>query len=111
MPGPKFFQTRMGVRFFEADLPRLIDALEKIGKEMSQQNELKKQEQTRCPVESKRDLELIHEYYKLGGNQLPPCSSCDQFGAMVPLNALKVETSKDPVAHWCQFCGYIVEEE
>ncbi len=34
MPGPEFFQTRMGHRFFESTLPRLVDVLEKIAKEL-----------------------------------------------------------------------------
>lgn len=30
MPGPEFFQTRMGRKFYEADVPRIAASLEKI---------------------------------------------------------------------------------
>ena len=30
MSGPEFFQTRMGQKFYEADVPRMIKALERI---------------------------------------------------------------------------------
>lgn len=30
MPGPEFFQTRMGQRFYEVDVPRIVSALERI---------------------------------------------------------------------------------
>lgn len=34
MPGPKFFQTIMGRKFFESDVPRLIRTLERIAKSL-----------------------------------------------------------------------------
>lgn len=37
----KFFQSVMGKRFFEGQLPRLIKALEKIGQELERANNLK----------------------------------------------------------------------
>lgn len=30
MPGPEFFQTRMGQKFYEADVPRIVKSLERI---------------------------------------------------------------------------------
>lgn len=30
MPGPQFFETRMGHKFYEADVPRIAKALESI---------------------------------------------------------------------------------
>jgi hypothetical protein len=44
MPGPQFFQTRMGQKFYGSDVPRIAEALEEIGKEMKKTNELKKKE-------------------------------------------------------------------
>ena len=36
--GPEFFQTMMGRKFYEADVPRLIKALEKIAVELEKFN-------------------------------------------------------------------------
>lgn len=35
--GPKFFQTMMGKKFYEADVPRLVRVLERIAKALEQQ--------------------------------------------------------------------------
>jgi len=35
-----FYRTTMGRKFYEADLPRLIEVLEKIGKQMESANQL-----------------------------------------------------------------------
>jgi hypothetical protein len=35
----QFFQTVMGHRFYEADVPRLINALERIAKALEKRNE------------------------------------------------------------------------
>jgi hypothetical protein len=35
MPGPEFFQTRMGQKFFESDVPRIARALESIAEKFS----------------------------------------------------------------------------
>ena len=37
---PQFHETRMGVRFFEADLPRLIEQLTIISKQFTRMNDL-----------------------------------------------------------------------
>jgi hypothetical protein len=46
----EFFETRMGQRFYNASIPRLIDALEDIGKELKRANDMKEKE-----VEEKND--------------------------------------------------------
>lgn len=35
----QFFQTRMGAKFFQADIPRLIEALERIAKQLEQRSQ------------------------------------------------------------------------
>jgi hypothetical protein len=40
----EFHETTYGKRFFDAQLPRLIDALEKIGKELEETNKKKNKE-------------------------------------------------------------------
>lgn len=37
--GPEFFQTRMGMRFFEVEVPRIVSALERIAAAMEKANE------------------------------------------------------------------------
>ena len=37
MNDPKFFQTRMGAKFFEGTVPRLVDALERIANALDDQ--------------------------------------------------------------------------
>jgi len=44
MSGPEFFQTGMGRRFYEHDVPRMADALESIAKELKRANDLKDKE-------------------------------------------------------------------
>ena len=41
MPGPEFFQTRMGHTFIEGTMPRLSDRIERLAKAMERANELK----------------------------------------------------------------------
>lgn len=41
---PQFHETGYGQRFYNGQLPNLIDALEKIGKEMQRANDLKEKE-------------------------------------------------------------------
>lgn len=36
----EFHNTKMGRKFYEADLPRLIEVLDRIGKHMEQSNQL-----------------------------------------------------------------------
>ena len=36
----KFFQTRMGRKFYESDVPRIAMALENIANELKRQNDL-----------------------------------------------------------------------
>ena len=44
MPGPEFFQTRMGQKFYAGDIPRIVDALADIAKEFKRANDLKEKE-------------------------------------------------------------------
>jgi hypothetical protein len=37
MSGPQFFQTNMGARFYQATMPRIAEALEKIAKKLDEQ--------------------------------------------------------------------------
>jgi DNA-directed RNA polymerase alpha subunit len=38
MPGPEFFQTRMGQAFYERDVPNIVKALERIANALEEQN-------------------------------------------------------------------------
>ncbi len=38
--GPEFFQTRMGQKFFEADVPNMINAMNRLAKAIEEQNTL-----------------------------------------------------------------------
>ena len=40
----QFFETRMGDRFFNGSIPRLISVLEDINKELKRSNDLKEKE-------------------------------------------------------------------
>jgi len=40
--GPEFFQTMMGRKFYEADVPRVASALERIAAAMEEANRLEK---------------------------------------------------------------------
>lgn len=53
-----FFKTRMGQKFYEADVPRIAKALEKIGRELERANELKQQEldEQRADDETVKDI-------------------------------------------------------
>lgn len=42
--GPQFFETVMGNKFFNSQLPKLINALVDVGKELKRANDLKEQE-------------------------------------------------------------------
>ena len=42
--GPEFFQTRMGQKFFEADVPNMIDAMNRLAKAIEEQNALMRSE-------------------------------------------------------------------
>jgi hypothetical protein len=42
--GANFFQTIMGKKFYEGDVPKIVRALEKIGKELERANDLKEEE-------------------------------------------------------------------
>ena len=41
----QFFETRMGQRYYNASIPKLIDALEVIGKELKRANNKKEKEE------------------------------------------------------------------
>jgi hypothetical protein len=52
----EFFQTMMGQKFYQGDIPRIADALEKIAKELKRQNDLKEKEVSdKGEVEPKKD--------------------------------------------------------
>lgn len=40
MPGPEFFQTRMGQKFYEYDVPRLAEALERLADQLETFNRI-----------------------------------------------------------------------
>lgn len=40
----QFFQTMLGKKFYEGDVPRIAKALENIGQELKRQNDLKEKE-------------------------------------------------------------------
>ena len=42
--GPEFFQTRMGRKYYESDLPRQIKAMEELTKAIEESNRLKREE-------------------------------------------------------------------
>ena len=49
--GPQFFQTGYGRKFFDADLPRIIKALEKIAVELEKYNEPKIKLVKKCSLD------------------------------------------------------------
>jgi hypothetical protein len=52
--GPEFFQTRMGMRFFEAEVPRFLKAVERIADAlaaMAPEGGTGKREPQRCKIE------------------------------------------------------------
>lgn len=55
----EFFQTVMGRKFYERDIPQLIKQLEKIGAELERSNDLK--EGHNVPAELKRLADEIAE--------------------------------------------------
>ena len=44
MSGPEFFQTGMGRKFYDGDVPRIVEALQNIAKELKRANDLKDKE-------------------------------------------------------------------
>ncbi len=44
MTGPEFFQTGLGKKFYQADIPRIIHALESIAAELKRLNDSKEKE-------------------------------------------------------------------
>jgi len=42
MPGPEFFQTRMGKIFYEGTMPKIADALNRIATAIEEQNQTEK---------------------------------------------------------------------
>jgi hypothetical protein len=61
--GPEFFQTRMGQKFYDATMPRLAKAVEKLVKEMERQNDLKEIEMGLQPRPAK-DPDFVAEMVK-----------------------------------------------
>jgi hypothetical protein len=62
MPGPEFFQTKMGHRFFEATMPRIAGALEKIAKKMEDGKTVK----TVAMNEGKNPRGIVLEFEETG---------------------------------------------
>jgi transcriptional regulator with GAF, ATPase, and Fis domain len=60
----EFFETRMGQRFYNASIPRLIDALEDIGKELKRANDMKDLQQTSPSKVQNDKIELTPENIK-----------------------------------------------
>lgn len=48
---PNFFQTLMGKKFYEGDMPRIVRSLEQIAKELKRQNDLKESELKTKPLD------------------------------------------------------------
>lgn len=44
--GPQLFQTRYGKRFFDSQLPKLIEAINRLADAVEKQNEVKEEEKT-----------------------------------------------------------------
>lgn len=53
---PQFHETGYGRRFFEGQLPRLIDGICEVAKELKRQNELKERELELMKPESPEDI-------------------------------------------------------
>ena len=47
MPGPKFFETRMGRTFYEGTVPRIARALEALGAELRRHNDSREEAEAR----------------------------------------------------------------
>lgn len=47
MPGPEFFETRMGRKFFEMDVPDLTEAINRLASAIEKANTLKEKEQNK----------------------------------------------------------------
>lgn len=55
MSGPQFFQTIMGRKFYEGDVPQITKALKGIHEELKRANDLKEQELHDAKCEEKMD--------------------------------------------------------
>jgi len=122
MPGPEFFQTRMGQKYYEADVPRIAEALEHIGKQLMIANELKKKELERERQEQKteapmsmqetlreravRQLAEVHEFYQTRSNNeiAPPCPDCKEENVMARTQYEALDGIM--ISHQCCSCGY-----
>jgi len=122
MPGPEFFQTRMGHKFYEADVPRIAEALEHIGKQLMIANELKKielerehqEQKTEAPVSTQgllreraaRQLAEVHEFYQTRSNSeiAPPCPTCKEENVMARTQYEALDGIM--ISHRCCSCGY-----
>ena len=61
MSGPEFFQTRMGRKFYESDVPAISDSLSKIAKELQTLTAGKEgREQQLLDIKAKALSEKIH---------------------------------------------------
>lgn len=54
MSGPEFFQTGMGRKFYDGDVPRIVEALQNIAKELKRANDLKDKEREEEADRAKR---------------------------------------------------------
>ena len=118
MPGPDFFQTGMGKRFYEGTVPAMARSLAGIHEELTRQNDLKERElnieepepepeqpfpEPEIDYKQNEHLDLlkIREYLSNHTTYLPPCPSCSAGNAM----------NDDGRQYICKFCDYIVRRE
>jgi len=52
---PNFHETRMGARFFESDVPRLVDAVQSIAKSLVEILKLARDESAKIEAEKKEN--------------------------------------------------------
>lgn len=74
MPGPEFFQTRMGVRFFESDLPKLIAQLSRLNDNLEKMNAPKPEIST--------ETRACCNYHGSGGYTDQPCRTSPFYAAL-----------------------------
>lgn len=106
--GPKFFQTVMGKRFYESDVPRLVKALERIAKALERTDEPHPDEPIDVKL-TKKGLEATKG--RPEGDKNVPVWVCRNCGSeevegtfWVKLNTQEVMDELEDDAHWCPAC-------
>ncbi len=61
MPGPEFFQTGMGRKFYEADVPRIAKGIERLAAALEKANELEEAKGAREYLRQNNDAEYEPE--------------------------------------------------